>query len=149
MSESLQQSETPDSSQHSQMPEIFVDALEEQLDIPDDVFLNEQGVPPPPDKSRCSVIEYQHKFKEKIFRAETDEYKVRKALAKCNNRNLLLALLRTVNNIDNNVTDLKKDINNIKGDINNIKGVMNIIKGDINNMKPLMFSDTRIRKHSS
>lgn len=91
MSESLQQSETPDTSQHSQMPEIFVDALEEQLDIPDDVFLNEQGVPPPPDKSRCSVIEYQRKFKEKIFRAETDEYKVRKALAKCNNRNLLLA----------------------------------------------------------
>ena len=106
------------------------------------MFLNEPGVPPPPGKSRCSVIEYQHKFKEKIFRAETDEYKVRKALAKCNNRNLLLALLRTVNNIDNNVTDLKKDIDNIKV-------VMNIIKGDINNMRPLMFSYTRIRKHSS
>ena len=122
----------------TELIEPFVTAMEEPLDIPDNVFLNSQGVPPPPDKRRSSVLEYEQKLEEKIYAAKTDKYKVRKALTKCDDSNILLSLVRSINNMNNSINDLKRDVSSMKRDLTDVKRDLTDVKKDVNDMKPLM-----------
>lgn len=61
--------------------------LDEVLDIPDDVFINSEGVPSPRTKRRRNIMDFEQQMlkeafrsHEKAFKAENATYNVHKAL---------------------------------------------------------------------
>lgn len=144
------------------MDQIY-NTLNEELDIPDDVFINQENIAVPQPKTREKVMQFEQELSEKAViakdeaymarsradRIDTTKYKVQKALAQKNNENSLIALIRgisnDISNINRNITDINGRVNNIDRRVNNIDRRVNtmqsditLIKGDISGMKPLM-----------
>ena len=128
--------------------------LDAEIDISDDVFFNEQGIPPPRSKEkeilwsmkRYLVKQILRQLK-KAFKARTSQYKVQKVLAENDDVNILLSVMHSLNNLNNSVN--RMDTNSgIKSDIINVKSEMSTLKSDIINisrkvdeMTPLMHHD--------
>ena len=135
--------------------------LDAEIDILDDVFFNEQGIPPSRTKRKRDIMEYEEKlgeanFKatEKAFKAQTSQYKVQKVLAENDNVNILLSVMHSLNNLNNsvnrmdtNISGIKSDINNVKSDINTMKSDMNTMKSDITNISRKVDEMTPLMHH--
>ena len=123
--------------------------LNEELDIPDDVFINQENVAPPQPKTRANVMQFEQELSQKagmandevyrarkrVERVETAKYKVQKALTQTNNENSLIALIRT---ISNDIGSINRNISTMQTTISTMQTDINSIKDEVSGMKPLM-----------
>lgn len=123
--------------------------LDEELDIPDDVFVNQENVALPQPKTRANIMQFEQELSEKaviandevyragkrVDRADVTKYKVQKALAQTNNENSLIALIRR---ISNDIGSINRNINTMQTNINTMQTDINSIKDEVSGMKPLM-----------
>lgn len=130
-----------DLQQPSEAVNEMQNTLNEELNIPDDVFVNQKNVAPPQPKTRANVMQFEQQLSQKtamdnddvyrackrVDRAETAKYKVQKALAQRNNENSFIALIRGISNdigSNRNINTMQTDINLIKDDISGVRSLM-------------------------
>lgn len=131
--------------------------LDEVLDIPDDVFINNEGVPPPRTKRRGDVLDFGQKIRqrglrsrEKAFEAETITFKLDKALIQNTNDNNVADFMKSITetlirievefkSTNRKIESMDRKIESMDRKIGDMDRKVDGLKSDVAEIKPLMF----------
>lgn len=117
--------------------------LDEVLDIPDDVFINGEGISPPRTKRRGDVLDFGQEIRksvlrsrEKTFEAEAVTFKLDKALIQNTNDYNMADFMRSITDTLIRMEMESKSMNRKIGDVDR---KIDDLKSDLAEIKPLMF----------
>lgn len=131
--------------------------LDEVLDIPDDVFMNGEGIPPPRTKRRGDVLDFGQEMRksvlrsrDKTFEAEAVTFKLDKALIQNRNdydmadfmKNITDTLIRMEmesKSTNRKLESMNRKIGDVDRKIDGLKSDVAGLKSDVAEIKPLMF----------
>lgn len=121
----------------------FQNPLDEVLDIPDDVFINDEGVSPPRTKRRGDILDFGQEIRKRVlssrkktFEAEAVTFKLDKALVQTTNNYNTANLLR---NINSTLIRMEMEFRNTNRKIESMDRKIDDLKSDVAEIKPLMF----------
>ena len=121
----------------------FQNPLDEVLDIPDDVFINDEGVPPPRTKRRGDILDFGQEIRKRVlssrkktFEAEAVTFKLDKALVQTTNNYNMADLLR---NINSTLVRMETEFRSTNRKIESMDRKIDDLKSDVAETKPLMF----------
>lgn len=121
----------------------FQNPLDEVLDIPDDVFINDEGVSPPRTKRRGDILDFGQEIRKRVlssrkktFEAEAVTFKLDKALVQTTNNYNTADLLR---NINSTLIRMEMEFRNTNRKIESMDRKIDDLKSDVAEIKPLMF----------
>lgn len=124
--------------------------LDEVLNIPDDVFINDEGVPPPRTKRREDILDFEQEIRKKVlrsrektFKAEAVTFKLDKAILQDTSNNSMVDFMRSITDtllrmeVESKRTNQK--LGNMERKIENMDRKVDELKVDVAEIKPLMF----------
>lgn len=117
--------------------------LDEVLNIPDDVFINDEGVPPPRTKRREDVLDFEQEIRKKVlrsrertFKAEAVTFKLDKAILQNTSNNSMVDFMRS---ITDSLLRMEAESKRTNQKLENMERKIDELKIDVAEIKPLMF----------